>query len=70
MMPSALAHPLLLLISVVNVARLLIRPRYPRGYWIGARHALHDPSRPGALPLAGRAAAKGSDVYFFLIAAP
>jgi hypothetical protein len=48
-MALALAHPLLLLISVVSIALMLIRPRgIPEVYWIGAGHALRDPSRPGA----------------------
>jgi hypothetical protein len=47
---------------------MLIRSRgIPEVYWIGAGHALHDPSRPGAPSTRWTRCCKGSDVYLFLI---
>src|SRR6202050_129862 len=47
---------------------MLIRPRdFPEVYWIGGGVLLLLVLRLVPLPLAGRAAAKGTDVYLFLI---
>ncbi|MGD0544335.1 MAG: arsenic transporter [Candidatus Acidiferrales bacterium] len=68
MFSPALAHLLLALIVAVSVLLMLIRPRnIPEVYWIGAGVFLLVILRLIPLKLAGRAAAKGTDVYLFLI---
>jgi arsenical pump membrane protein len=65
--PTPLAHLLLSLIVVVSILLMLIRPRnIPEVYWIGGGVFLLLAFRLVPLPLAGRAAAKGTDVYLFL----
>ncbi len=67
MFPTPLAHLLLSLIVVVSILLMLIRPRnIPEVYWIGGGVFLLLAFRLVPLPLAGRAAAKGADVYLFL----
>jgi arsenical pump membrane protein len=68
MFSPALAHLLLALIVAVSVLLMLIRPRnIPEVYWIGAGVFLLVTLRLIPLKVAGRAAAKGTDVYLFLI---
>jgi arsenical pump membrane protein len=63
-----LAHILLGLIVIVSILLMLIRPRnIPEVYWIGGGVFLLLVLRIVPLRLAGRAAAKGTDVYLFLI---
>jgi arsenical pump membrane protein len=65
--PTPLAHLLLSLIVFVSILLMLIRPRnIPEAYWIGGGVFLLLAFRLVPLPLAGRAAAKGTDVYLFL----
>jgi arsenical pump membrane protein len=65
--PAPLAHLLLGLIVVVSILLMLIRPRnVPEAYWIGGGVLLLLGLRLVPLALAGRAAAKGVDVYLFL----
>src|SRR3984885_16036020 len=67
MFSTPLAHLLLSLIVVVSILLMLIRPRnIPEVYWIGGGVFLLLAFRLVPLPLAGRAAAKGADVYLFL----
>ena len=67
MFPAPLAHLLLGLIVVVSILLMLIRPRnVPEAYWIGGGVLLLLGLRLVPLALAGRAAAKGVDVYLFL----
>jgi arsenical pump membrane protein len=62
------AHILLGAIVIVSIVLMLIRPRdIAEVYWIGAGVALLLIFRLMTLSLAGRAAAKGLDVYLFLI---
>jgi arsenical pump membrane protein len=66
-LPPSLAHFLLGLIVVVSILLMLVRPRnIPEVYWIGGGVFLLLVLRLVPLPTAGRAAAKGTDVYFFL----
>jgi arsenical pump membrane protein len=68
MFPLQHAHLLLALIVAVSILLMLIRPRnIPEVYWIGAGVFLLLLLRLIPLKLAGRAAAKGTDVYLFLI---
>ncbi|MGB8541089.1 MAG: arsenic transporter [Candidatus Acidiferrales bacterium] len=68
MFSPALAHLLLALIVAVSILLMLIRARnIPEVYWIGAGVFLLLILRLISLKLAGRAAAKGTDVYLFLI---
>jgi arsenical pump membrane protein len=63
-----LAQLLLALIVAISILLMLIRPRnIPEVYWIGAGVFLLLILRLIPLKLAGRAAAKGTDVYLFLI---
>jgi arsenical pump membrane protein len=63
----SLAHLLVGLIVVVSALLMLVRPRnIPEVYWIGGGVFLILVLRLVPLPVAGRAAAKGTDVYFFL----
>jgi arsenical pump membrane protein len=65
--PTPPAHLLLGLIVVVSILLMLIRPRnIPEVCWIGGGVFLLLAFRLVPLPLAGRAAAKGADVYLFL----
>jgi arsenical pump membrane protein len=62
-----LSQVLLCLIVVVSILLMLIRPRnIPEVYWIGGGVFLLLAFRMVPLRLAGRAAAKGTDVYLFL----
>ena len=68
MLSPSLAQLLLALIVVISILLMLIRPRnIPEVYWIGAGVFLLLILRLIPLKLAGRAAAKGTDVYLFLI---
>jgi arsenical pump membrane protein len=68
MISPALAHVLLWLIVGVSIVLMLIRPRnIPEVYWIGGGVLLLLFLRLVPSQLAGRAVAKGSDVYLFLI---
>jgi arsenical pump membrane protein len=68
MVPSALAHAALLFIVAMSILSMLIRPRgIPEVYWVGGGALLLVVLRLVPLGLAGRAIAKGSDVYLFLI---
>ena len=68
-MPHSLAAPLLLSTIVgISILLMLIRPReIPEVYWISGGALLLLALRLVPLNLAGRAVAKGSDVYLFLI---
>jgi arsenical pump membrane protein len=62
------AHFGVALVVLVSIALMLIRPRNtPEVYWIGAGVFLLLCFRTMSLKAAGQAAAKGADVYFFLI---
>ena len=62
------AHLLLAVIVAVSILLMLTRPRnIPEVYWIGVGVFLLLILRLIPLKLAGRAAAKGTDVYLFLI---
>jgi len=64
----ALAHVLLGFIVMVSILLMLIRPRnIAEAYWIGGGVVLLLGLRVVPLQLAGRAAARGTDVYLFLI---
>ncbi len=68
MLSPPLAHLLLALIVAVSILLMLIRLRnISEVYWIGAGVFLLLILRLIPLKLAGRAAAKGTDVYLFLI---
>jgi arsenical pump membrane protein len=59
---------LILMISAISILMMLIRPKnIPELYWVGAGALLLVILRLIPLPLAGKAVAEGSDVYFFLI---
>lgn len=67
MFSPSLAHLLLALIVAVGILLMLIRPRnIPEVYWIGAGVFLLLILRLIPFKLAGRAAARGTDVYLFL----
>jgi arsenical pump membrane protein len=58
----------ILIITALSILLMLIRPRnIPEVYWVSAGALLLIVFRLIPLPLAGRAIAQGSDVYFFLI---
>jgi arsenical pump membrane protein len=68
MISAAFSHVLLALIVAVSILLMLIRPRdIPEVYWVGGGAILLIVLRLIPLQLAGKAAAEGSDVYFFLI---
>src|ERR1700733_3919866 len=68
MISAAFSHVLLALIVAVSILLMLIRPRdIPEVYWVGSGALLLMILRLIPLQLAGKAAARGSDVYFFLI---
>jgi arsenical pump membrane protein len=63
----ALAHALLGIIVVISIVLMLIRPRnIPEVYWIGGGVIVLLVLRLISLPAAGKAVAKGTDVYLFL----
>ncbi len=68
MIPTDMTHVVLPLIVAVSIALMLIRPRgIPEVWWISGGALLLVVLRLVPLKLAGQAAAKGSDVYLFLI---
>src|ERR1700742_23063 len=68
MLSMTFAHSLVALIVLVSIVLMLIRPRnIPEVYWIGGGVFLLLCLRLMPLKAAGQAAAKGADVYFFLI---
>ena len=68
MIPPEIAHVVLPLIVAVSIALMLTRPRgIPEVWWISGGALLLVVLRLVPLKLAGRAIAKGSDVYLFLI---
>src|ERR1700689_2295947 len=68
MTSAAFPHILLALIVAISILLMLIRPRnIPEVYWVGGGALLLIILRLIPLQLAGKAAARGSDVYFFLI---
>jgi arsenical pump membrane protein len=68
MIPASLAHILLPAIVAVSILLMLIRPRnIPEVYWVGAGALLLLALRLIPLQLAGKAVARGTDVYLFLI---
>jgi arsenical pump membrane protein len=68
MLTPALAHATLLSIVAISILLMLIRPRgIPEVHWVGGGALLLVVLRLIPLGLAGRAIAKGSDVYLFLI---
>ena len=67
MFAPSLAHALLAGIVAMSIVLMLIRPRnIPEIWWIGGGVFLLLVLRLVPLSLAGRAAAKGTDVYLFL----
>jgi arsenical pump membrane protein len=68
MLPLPLAHILLPSIVAVSILLMLVRPRgIPEVYWISGGAVLLITLRLVSFDLAGKAIARGSDVYFFLI---
>ncbi len=68
MISPPLAHLILLWIVAVSILLMLVRPRgIAEVYWISGGVLLLIALRLVSLPLAGRAIAKGSDVYLFLM---
>ena len=68
MFPAGIAHLLLPLIVGISILLMLLRPRQiPEVYWVGGGALLLIVLRLISLQLAGKAAAEGADVYFFLI---
>ena len=66
-MPTLAAHTLLISIVALSILLMLLRPRnIPEVYWVGAGASLLVLARLIPLSLAGRAIAKGTDVYLFL----
>jgi arsenical pump membrane protein len=66
-MPTLAAHTLLITIVVASILLMLLRLRnIPEVYWVGAGALLLVVTRLIPLSLAGRAVAKGTDVYLFL----
>lgn len=67
MFAPSIAHALLATIVGISILLMLIRPRnIPEVWWIGAGVGLLLVLRVVPLSLAGKAAAKGTDVYLFL----
>src|SRR3984885_4925882 len=68
MIAASFSHILLALIVAISILLMLARPRnIPEVYWVGGGAILLIVLRLIPLQLAGKAAAKGSDVYLFLI---
>jgi arsenical pump membrane protein len=68
MLPLSVAHILLPSIVGVSILLMLMRPRgIAEVYWIGGGVALLIVLRLVSFDLAGKAIARGTDVYFFLI---
>jgi arsenical pump membrane protein len=68
MIPSEIAHIVLPLIVALSIALMLTRPRgIPEVWWISGGALLLIALRLVPLKMARQAAAKGSDVYLFLI---
>lgn len=68
MLPLSIAHILLPAIVGVSILLMLIRPRgIAEVYWIGGGAVLLIVLRLVSFGLAGKAIARGSDVYLFLI---
>jgi arsenical pump membrane protein len=68
MISATFSHILLVLIVAVSILLMLVRPRgIPEVYWVGSGAILLIVLRLIPLNLAGKAAAKGFDVYLFLI---
>jgi arsenical pump membrane protein len=66
-MPTLTAHALLITIVAASILLMLLRPRnIPEIYWVGSGALLLILTRLIPLSLAGRAIAKGTDVYLFL----
>lgn len=66
-MPPLAAHTLLIAIVALSILLMLLRPRnIPEVYWVGSGALLLVLTRLIPLSLAGRAIAKGTDVYLFL----
>jgi arsenical pump membrane protein len=66
-MPPFAAHTLLVAIVALSILLMLLRPRnIPEVYWVGAGALLLILTRLIPLSVAGRAVAKGADVYLFL----
>jgi len=66
-MPLPAAHTLIICIVAVSILLMLLRLRnIPEVYWVGAGALLLILARLIPLSLAGRAVAKGTDVYLFL----
>lgn len=66
-MPPLVAHTLLIVIVALSILLMLLRPRnIPEVYWVGSGALLLVLTRLIPLSLAGRAIAKGTDVYLFL----
>jgi arsenical pump membrane protein len=62
-----ISHILLIAIVALSILLMLLRPRnIPEVYWVGAGALLLVLTRLIPLSLAGRAIAKGTDVYLFL----
>lgn len=68
MVTGSMAPILILTISALSILLMLIRPwNIPEAYWVGAGAVLLVLFHLIPLRQAGQAAAKGTDVYFFLI---
>jgi arsenical pump membrane protein len=68
MLPLSIAHILLPAIVAVSILMMLIRPRgIAEVYWISGGALLLVVSRLISFDLAGKAIARGSDVYLFLV---
>ena len=66
-MPPLAAHTLLIAIVALSILLMLLRPHnIPEVYWVGSGALLLVITRLIPLSLAGRAIAKGTDVYLFL----
>jgi arsenical pump membrane protein len=66
-MPPLAVHTLIICIVAASILLMLLRPRnIPEVYWVGAGALMLIITRLIPLSLAGRAIAKGTDVYLFL----